>query len=205
MTDYLEEQEEQAQALEENLARLEEALVALGPGASKKAAGVAEESAAPAFLPGSQIAAETETALIRARDWEKAEEGENRTSFERGEESSPLLEQAEALEAALAGLDVLRTGTGEESAFVGPWRGAAMGREEALMQRGSRQQEKWPDRLLPRSGAADLKDLGLGGETRPGSPRSGAAAWDGETEEARRMDRIFRRDSRRYDGGFFLY
>ena len=33
MTDYLEEQEEQAQALEENLARLEEALVALGPGA----------------------------------------------------------------------------------------------------------------------------------------------------------------------------
>lgn len=205
MTDYLEEQEEQAQALEENLARLEETLAALGPGASNKAAGVAEESAAPAFLSGSQTAGETETALIRARDWEKEEEGEDRTASPKGEAESPLLEQTEALEGALAGLDILRAGTGEESAFVGPWRGAAMGREEVLTQRGSRQQENWPDRPLSRSSAADLKDLGLGGEPRPGSPRSGAAAWDGETEEARRMDRIFRRDSRRYDGGFFLY
>ena len=205
MTDYLEEQEEQAEALEENLARLEEALAALGPGASKKAAGVAEESAAPAFLPGGQTDGETETALIRARDWEKKEEGENQTSSTKGEESFPLLGQTGTLEAVLAGLDILRAGTGEESAFVGPWRGAAMGREEALMQRGSRQQENWPDRPLSRSGAADLKDLSLGGETRLGSSQSGAAAWDRETEEARRMDRIFRRDSRRYDGGFFLY
>ena len=205
MTDYLEEQEEQAEALEENLARLEGALAALGLGAPEKASEAAEESAAPAFLPGSQTAAETETALSQARDWEKEEEGENQLSSPKGEESPPLLEQAGALEAALAGLDILRAGTGEESAFAGLWRGAVVGREETWTQRESRQQEHWPDRPLSRNGSADLQGLSSDGETRPGSPRSGAAAWDRETEEARRMDRIFRRDSRRYDGGFFLY
>ena len=80
-----------------------------------------------------------------------------------------------------------------------------MGREEALTQRGSRQQESWPDRPLPRGGTDGLPDFSSDREARPGNLRSGAAAWDGETEEARRMDRIFRRDSRRYDGGFFLY
>ena len=205
MTDYLEEQEEQAEALEENLARLEAALAALGPGAPEKAAGAAEEPAAPAFLSGSGTVGETDTALTPADSWEPGTEGESQTSSPKGEESSPLLEQAGALEAALAGLDILRAGTGEESAFAGPWRGAVVGREETWTQRESRQQEHWPDRQLSRNGSADLQGLSSDGETRPGSPRSGAAAWDGETEEARRMDRIFRRDSRRYDGGFFLY
>ena len=37
------------------------------------------------------------------------------------------------------------------------------------------------------------------------APSGGTAAPAAEREQARNLDRIFQRDSRRYDGGFFLY
>lgn len=44
-----------------------------------------------------------------------------------------------------------------------------------------------------------------GGWTAPGRARQNPAGGGGELETAQRVDRAFRRDSRRYDGGFFLY
>ena len=40
-------------------------------------------------------------------------------------------------------------------------------------------------------------------EKAPG-PHGGPGAWE-ETRWAEQADRVFRRDSRRYDGGFYLY
>lgn len=52
---------------------------------------------------------------------------------------------------------------------------------------------------IPRSGL-----LSAGGEAeRRFNGRE--AAWPDETLQAERLDQVFRRDSRRYDGGFFLY
>lgn len=44
-----------------------------------------------------------------------------------------------------------------------------------------------------------------GGWTAPGRARQNPTGGGGELETAQRVDRAFRRDSRRYDGGFFLY
>ena len=52
---------------------------------------------------------------------------------------------------------------------------------------------------IPRSGL-----LSAGGEAeRRFNGRE--AAWPEEALQAERLDQVFRRDSRRYDGGFFLY
>lgn len=44
-----------------------------------------------------------------------------------------------------------------------------------------------------------------GGWTAPGRAWRDRGGSGGELEAAQRVDRVFRRDSRRYDGGFFLY
>lgn len=73
---------------------------------------------------------------------------------------------------------------------------------------------EWPERL-GRSGAPERGrrgDVGPSGSWGPqagdGRGALGAAGRSGEASEAlqaERLDRAFQRDSRRYDGGFFLY
>lgn len=57
------------------------------------------------------------------------------------------------------------------------------------------------------NGAQGLPEISDGrGEAFPWPVNSpGAGFGEDETSRAEQMDRVFRRDSRRYDGGFFLY
>lgn len=56
-----------------------------------------------------------------------------------------------------------------------------------------------------RPGGYTLRELEASEERRPGETSEPRLAPGGEMLWAERADRVFRRDSRRYDGGFYLY
>lgn len=60
-------------------------------------------------------------------------------------------------------------------------------------------------RGAPAQSAGDRAAVESRAWTAMGRAEPGGTAAGGELETAQRVDRAFRRDSRRYDGGFFLY
>ncbi|MCF2661477.1 hypothetical protein [Pseudoflavonifractor phocaeensis] len=107
--------------------------------------------------------------------------------------SMPLLEELEALDRALEGWGQLREE--EPPALWENGEEAESGRSNFDRNLGGAQRGTVPwGELLPDAG-----------ETRRGSGEAGSTAWTDEVLQAEGLDRVFRRDSRRYDGGFFLY
>ena len=107
--------------------------------------------------------------------------------------SVPLLEELEALDRALEGWEQLRGAAPPASRENGEE--AERGRSNFYRNLGGAQRGTVPwGELLPDAG-----------ETRRGTGGAGSAAWTDEVLQAEGLDRVFRRDSRRYDGGFFLY
>ena len=130
-----------------------------------------------------------ETAGLSSRE----EESET-TDRERGEAESlllPLLEEMETLDRVLEGRETLeraQTAAGRETASeAGRGRGGfLMGTDPYRGGSGS-----WVE--LPQ-GASEARPKG-----------ESTAVWTDDPLQAERLDQVFRRDSRRYDGGFFLY
>ena len=218
MTDYLEELEEQAEALEEDRKRLEEALAGLEASGREAEYPEGEEPSPPAPLlrrgesPGEDPVRREEGALPAG--------AADRTEPRPAEGELPaLLSQTTALEEALAGLGAWMGGTGDQSAG-NPARGDGTAGETGTIRPGAfRTGDLGRTRSGTGTGAGDLRtdregtwngETGLdlfppgGSVGRNGLPAR-EIAWDQETMEAQRVDRVFRRDSRRYDGGFFLY
>lgn len=104
-----------------------------------------------------------------------------------------LLEELEALDRALEGWGQLREAESPASRENGEE--AERGRSNFDRNLGGAQRGTVPwGELLPDAG-----------ETRRGSGEAENTAWTDEVLQAEGLDRVFRRDSRRYDGGFFLY
>ena len=182
MTDYLEGLlPGQGGALEEELERLEGLLAPLPPAAAPDTAR-AEGPEAPA--------AERDAAGARS-DLPPAQRGENRPSGAPGAGTAAggelPAEDGPPLWADVVRLEALRAG------MAG---GLPDGRER---------RRSWADLPLPGSragtGPGQLPaPAGPAGQLTGGSlGRPGGQGW------AEQADRIFRRDSRRYDGGFYLY
>ena len=114
------------------------------------------------------------------------------TPLEEREKELPLLEQIERLERALAAPGVAEAGSG-----AGPrsavWSGWDQSRQR--VPHGTAGQERAPGY------AAVLGEQ----EQWYGLDRLEWSGTGGEQVWAEQADRVFRRDSRRYDGGFYLY
>ena len=208
MIDYLEPLEgESADALREALRRAE-ALPAAGPSAAgettleygaeaKPARGISPEGreAEPGGVSaedGPVYRAEGETPGV-------GEEPGPEVPPSAGEEAAPppLLEQLEALEGALAGAGRLERESASE-----PERRTAGFSLPAPGQRGG----------FASPAGAEGTDLSpaAGGRAEPGAAslarlRAARPSWGEETVRAEELDRALQRDSRRYDGGFFMY
>lgn len=189
MIDYLTELPEPGEgALERALRRVEDALAGGGPGRS---GGTEEREPAPA---GAADREEPEEGIGEAA--RSPEEGAGRVG-------SPF--PAPGLEDDAAG-DGGGTGGGFAQAFTRPesWPEAqplaeALARADRRAARAAALTGGEPPPAEPERRRAEGREW-----TAPGrSPRNRAAG--GELETARQVDRAFRRDSRRYDGGFFLY
>ena len=104
------------------------------------------------------------------------------TPLEEGPDPSPLLEQLQRLERA--------------AAFSPPAAGQAAG------QRGG----SFPLALSKSGGGSLFPNLeDLPGQSAGGEPAAALPLSGGGLDWAQQADRAFRRDSRRYDGGFYLY
>lgn len=126
------------------------------------------------------MADDNEKNLERAETVLKAEEAGTRTNAERSENRSPLSDQLEELDRAVSALTT-------------------------LVPEG---QSSYPISLsAPQAPAADPTITGLPGEvwSMPAAPAGADFACGGTRNWAEQADRMFRRDSRRYDGGFYLY
>ena len=181
MIDYLERESGQADALEEQRRRLAAALTSAAAG---ERGGGADPS-------GVEETARTE---LDGGPWEAAKsEPLPAEEAQTAEGTLPLLEETVRLERAL---DSAR---GEQAELF-----AARARGE------SRQAGKAGASSWGQLGAGDGRNASafLDG-TVPETGRTGgfSRAQDpaAEREQARNLDRIFQRDSRRYDGGFSLY
>lgn len=190
MTDYLEEELERARALLEEVRRLERSV----PGravAEKDAEDPRRDGEAPEMAGASEKERDAGSGAGGPGQAERGAAAEAGAETER--RSLPILEELNRLERAASAWNVLRTerrGPGEAGTERGGVRG---GYPWAL---------PGPERDGPLSG-------GAGGEGRDwnwnGVPVRGAAPAVDETRWAEWADRAFRRDSRRYDGGFYLY
>ena len=209
MTDYLEELlRGRGQALEEARRRLEELLSPLQPTNSsetKDGKWISPEEGMPALLeagrggPPSDESADSDESLTavegRQREppaaagrgaWPEGEAARARAAWMQGmtgeeeREELPLLEEVRTLETRRAGVGAgLPGGTRDRGAWAD------------LSGLGSRNV----------SGSGPLSmPAGLGGQL----PGGGTVQSVGQNW-AEEVDRTFRRDSRRYDGGFFLY
>ena len=180
MIDYLEQESGQADALEEQRRRLAAALTSAAAGESGGAdlSGVGE-TARTESDGGPWKAAKSE--LLPAEEAQTAEG------------TLPLLEETVRLERAL---DSAR---GERAELF-----AARARGESR-QAGKAGVFSWGQL---EAGSGRNASAFLDG-TVPETGRTGAFSSDqdpaAEREQARNLDRIFQRDSRRYDGGFSLY
>ena len=209
MTDYLEELlRGRGQALEEARRRLEELLSPLQPTNSsetKDGKWISPQERMPALLeagrggPPSDESADSDESLTavegRQREppaaagrggWPEGEAARARAAWMQGmtgeeeREELPLLEEVRTLETRRAGVGAGLPG-------------------------GPRERRAWADLTAPgswtMSGSGPLSiPAGLGGQL----PGGGAVQSTGQSW-AEEVDRAFRRDSRRYDGGFFLY
>ena len=71
---------------------------------------------------------------------------------------------------------------------------------------GEGTRERWPLSLPGPADRAGFPDAAGAPAAEPGTGPGGTALrYGGELDWAERADRVFRRDSRRYDGGFYLY
>ena len=182
MIDYLEQESGQADALEEQRRRLAAALTSAA--AAGESGGVAGPSGAEKMARSDLDGGPGKTAESEPLP---AEEGQT------AEETLPLLEETVRLERAL---DSAR---GERAELF-----AARARGESR-QAGKAGVFSWGQF---EAGSGRNASAFLDG-TVPETSRTGAfsSAQDpaAEREQARNLDRIFQRDSRRYDGGFSLY
>ena len=180
MIDYLEQRSGQADALEEQRRRLAAALTSAAAGERVELEQGEAERVARMALDGG-------TGETAKRESLPAEEGQ------KAEETLPLLEETVRLDRAMD------SAQGERADLL------------AARARG----ESWQ---AGRTGGFGWGQLGAGnGQNTPAfldgtvleTGRAGAFSQRqdpaAEREQARSMDRIFQRDSRRYDGGFFLY
>ena len=209
MTDYLEpRQEENEEALWEAVRRLRDVLG--GPEGART--GTAEdtevrrkaESAAvpgaygqmtePETVPSAAAPSRAEQTMDEAQDARTeflSAEWENRT--EEAGAALPLLAEAEALDRALA-----RSEQAALTAGGGYWETGLREREEPTRPR------TWLTE--GRGGNASWTELpGSGTEQTVSKAEQVPVPWPREPLQAEQLDRLFRRDSRRYDGGFFLY
>lgn len=200
MTDYLEELLDQAGALLEQVRRLERSKAgreALAEEAEELSACSAPEgcTAAPGPAEGAGFAPETASRRREAvsgpgaetvgesfsAGWQAEPDAPGGASAppEEGRRSAaPLREQLERLDRAAAA-----SGRTAGEARSG-------GGQEISLSGPGRNFAGWPE------GAEETRP----GMTGPGYPEAG-----GEQDWAELADRAFRRDSRRYDGGFYLY
>lgn len=112
----------------------------------------------------------------------RAEETGTQTNAKRAEHRAPLSDQLEELDRAVSALTTLIPAERESSGY--------------------------PVSLSPPRGpAADPSVTGVtgGGWSGPDTSSGAGLAYDGMPNWAEQADRMFRRDSRRYDGGFYLY
>lgn len=209
MTDYLEpRREENEEALWEAVRRLRDVL----DGLEGERAGAAEdaevrEQAESAVVPGaSGRMAELETVPSAASpsraEQISAEAQDIRTKSLPAEPENvteavgaalPLLAETEALDRALA--------RSEQTALT-----AGGGYRETGLR--EREEQKSPRTWLPegRGGNAAWSELpGSGQEKAVSAAGQVPGPWPRESFQAEQLDHLFRRDSRRYDGGFFLY
>ena len=196
MTDYLEQyQQDQGDALLEQAKRLERALSALVIGetgedwAASSSAGMDQETTEEGRWlrvdNGQEESATLKTAGQTVTLSQRVREGKKQS------EEPPLLKQLRRLDSAQS-LAEGRAGAGGEEDFFRPAERAAV-RNSAVPEGRSGVQPARPP--MPRIGKrADF--LPGGRETLQSS---------GELTWAEQADRAFRRDSRRYDGGFYLY
>lgn len=122
--------------------------------------------------------------LEQAETVPKVGETGGRNNAERAENRSPLSDQLEELDRATSAL----------TALVPEGQGGA--------------QSPYPISLSPpQAPAADPTTAGAPGEvwSVPGIPSGSDLTYGGTQNWAEQTDRLFRRDSRRYDGGFYLY
>ena len=198
MVDYLEQSLERTEALLEEVRRLERGLSALtaAPGGEAPPSGGEEDSEQKEA--GREDGAETGRAVAdpvlegipsplpsyagERSDAASEEEGENQAGGLKKSETPALLRQMKRLERAEA------VPAGE--AFR-RWRA------------GAETSGGYPV-SLPGSRAASLPGAAVGAGSGQNAVLSGAPSAD-EVRWVERADRVFRRDSRRYDGGFYLY
>lgn len=209
MTDYLESrQEENEEALWEAVRRLRDVLsgpegARTGTAEDTEARGKAESAAVPGAsgrmtepetVPSAAVPSRAEQAMVEAqvvRTESRSAEPENRT--EEAGTALPLLAEAKALDRALA--------RSEQAALT-----AGGGYRETGLR--EREEPKSPRTWLPegRRGNAAWTELpGSGTEQTVSKAEQVPVPWPREPLQAEQLDRLFRRDSRRYDGGFFLY
>lgn len=206
MTDYLEpRQEENEEALWEAVRRLRDVLG--GPEGART--GTAEDTEArrkaesagvpgasgrmtePETVPSAATPSRAEQAMAEAqvvRTESRSAEWENRT--EETGAALPLLAEAEALDRALARSE-----------------------QVALTAGGGYRETGLRERQSPRTWLAEGQEGNAAWTELPGSGTEQTVSkaeqvpvpWPREPLQAEQLDRLFRRDSRRYDGGFFLY
>lgn len=190
MTDYLEEELERARALLEEVRRLERSV----PGravAEKDAEDPRRDGEAPEMAGASEKERDAGSGAGGPGQAERGAAAGAGAETER--RSLPILEELNRLERAASAWNVLRTerrGSGEAGTERGGVRGGY----------------PW---ALSGPGRDGLLSGGAGGESRDwgwnGVPARGTAPAVDEARWAEWADRAFRRDSRRYDGGFYLY
>ena len=181
MIDYLEQESGQADVLEEQRRRLAAALTSAAAGERGGGAdpsGV-EETARTELDGGPWEAAKSE--LL------PAEEGQT------AEETLPLLEETARLDRVLDSAQGERADLLAAKARGESWQAGRAGVFSwGQLEAGSgRNASAFLDGTVPETGRT-------GGFSRAQDPAA-------EREQARNLDRIFQRDSRRYDGGFSLY
>lgn len=203
MTDYLELLEEGADALLEQARRLEQALI----GKKQGGEGVGEAGNSPARSSPEEETAIPTGMLFAVMDagtdhdipeWTMEPAGalslpqtESEAVREEGKqrgEALPLLEQLRRLEAARTAVPAAGGATENGTGFIG--RGVMRGAPPGEGGAAASGEMPW----LP-GGRESAAALIPGGRISSG----GEAGW------AEQADRVFRRDSRRYDGGFYLY
>lgn len=228
MTDYLEEWEEPAEALEENWERLEAALARLGMASREEGEKPGGESVIPCALVQQQV--DWHTPANQAEQKKEGAEQAEETPSPEMEGMPALWKQTLALESTLAGLGVWTEANSDSGFYQALTYSRAEESSDGRLQWGEAGTDGpefkraeiwsgsgWTDRA--RDGRTEDWRIGSGRENRRGNlgenrpsrgagmdgKRPGGIASDEEIAQAQRMDRIFRRDSRRYDGGFFLY
>lgn len=181
MIDYLEQESGQADALEEQRRRL---TAALSSAAAGEQVGGSEQDGSERMARMALDGGTGETAkstLLPAEETQTAEE------------TLPLLEETARLDRALDSAQGERSDLLAARARGESWQTGRTGafRWEQLGAGNGRTAPAFLDGAVPETG-----------QTGAFSQRQDPAA---EREQARMLDRIFQRDSRRYDGGFFLY